>query len=125
MREQRFTVPNRLASYGEMLRTAQDSDSLRARERHNIHLVQWAVQNEQIKPVDGTVELYIKWVEPTSHRKHADVAAGSALIERALVAAGILDGDSETVIGIYSTFATNAERPRVEVTLKEYRYGFL
>lgn len=125
MREQTFTIPNRLASYGEMLRTAADTDALRVRERRNMHIVQWAVQKEQIQPCKGTVELYIKWVEPTSHRKHADVAAGAALIERALVAAGIIERSADTVAGIYSTFATNSDNPRVEVTLKEHRYGLI
>ena len=118
MDRQTFTIPNRLASYGEMAATAENnSKARRAREEHNSQVVRWAVREAGLKPVIGACVLRIKWVEPTSSRKPAEVAAGAVFVARGLQDMGIVK-DQLKIIGIYSQFAVNAGNPRVEVTIE-------
>ena len=115
---QTFTIPNRLASYAELFGTgANNTAALKAREEHNTKLVRWAIQKQDVKPVFGACRLRIKWVEPTSSRKPAHVAAAAVFIERALCETGIVK-DPNRILDIYSSFAVNARDPRVEVTIE-------
>jgi len=119
---QTFTIPNRLASYGEIIQTAENnSRARRRREEHNIQLVVWAIRKAKIKTVFGSCRVRIKWVEPTPSRKPAEVAAAAVFVQWGLHDAGIVK-DPNRVIGIYSEFAVNASDPRVEVTI-EGAYG--
>lgn len=119
MRAQTFTVPNRLAAYGELMATcANNSAALRDRERHNIRLVLGAIGYANIEPVRGRCKVHIHWVEPSSSRKFSHVAAGAVFIEAALTDAGIIPKPTTQIECIYSTFAMNAENPRVEVTIE-------
>lgn len=118
-RKQSFTIPNRLASYGELVATcANNSEALKAREKHNVKLVGWAIARADIAPVRRTCTLHIKWVEPTASRRHAQVAAASVFIEQALISAGVVN-DPVQIEAICSTFRVNAESPRVEVTIED------
>ena len=118
MRSQRFTIPNRLASYGELITTANhNTKAIRDSERHNLHLVGWAIAKADLAPIRRSCVIYVKWVEPSSARKPANVAAGAIFIEQALIAAGVIN-DAVQIEGIYSTFATNARNPSVEVEIR-------
>lgn len=119
MRTQTFTIPNRLASYGEMAMTAgNDYKALKRRERHNVHLVRWAIDKADIAPIRRVCTVRINWVEPTSSRRHADVAAGAVFIEQALISSGVVN-DAIQIEKIVSTFHMNADNPRVEVTIED------
>lgn len=120
MREaQKFTIPNRLASYGELMATcANNSEALRAREDHNIRLVRWAIREAGIEEVRGRVAVHVHWVEPSSSRKFSHVAAAAVFVEDALIVAGIIKNPISQIECIYSTFAVNAGDPRVEVTIE-------
>lgn len=121
MRSQQFTIPNRLASFDEYIQTgAHNMAAFREREKHNVHLALYAISHARpkLEPCRKTVTVHIHWVEPDSHRKHANVAAGACQIERALVSSGLIR-DHVQVNAIYSTFAVNPENPRVIVTLEE------
>lgn len=118
MKEQKFTIPNRLAAYEELMATcANNSAALRRRERHNIQLVRWAIAEAALEAVKGACKVHIHWVEPTSSRRHAHVAAAAVFVEQALMESGVIK-DPLMIERIYSTFATNADNPRVEVTLE-------
>lgn len=117
-REQTFTIPNRLASYGELVATARNSEALKAREKHNIKLVNWAIGRADIAPIRRVCTLHIHWVEPTAGRRHANIAAAAVFIERALVMSGIVNSPMQ-IEAIYSTFHVNAEDPRIEVTIED------
>lgn len=122
MDSQTFTIPNRLASYGEMVGTAANANhAYRSREEHNIHLVLWAIKKADIKTVLGSCRLRIKWVEPTPSRRPADVAAAAVFIQWGLHDAGIVK-DPMRILSIVNEFAVNAKDPRVEVTI-EGAYG--
>lgn len=122
MDSQTFTIPNRLASYGEIIGTAENNGAARRkREEHNIHLVVWAIMRADIKPVFGSCRIRIKWVEPTPSRRPADVAAAAVFIQWALHDAGIVK-DPMRILSIVNEFAVNARDPRVEVTI-EGAYG--
>ena len=122
MDSQTFIIPNRLASYSEMIGTAANTaHAHRKREEHNIQLVKWAVMKQGLKPVLGSCRIRIKWVEPTPSRKPADVAAGAVFVAWGLGDAGIVK-DPTRILGISSTFAVNPNDPRVEVTI-EGAYG--
>lgn len=120
MREaQKFTIPNRLASYGELMATcANNSAALRDRERYNVKLVRWAIREANLEEVRGRVSVHVHWVEPSSSRKFSHVAAAVVFIEDALIAAGIIKNPIGQIECIYSTFAMNAGDPRVEVTIE-------
>lgn len=116
---QEFTIPNRLASYGELMATCViNSAALRARERHNIKLCRWAIDKAALEPVKGRVAVHVHWVEPSSSRRFAQVQAAAVFIEEALVASGIVANPISQIECIYSTFAMNAENPRVVVTIE-------
>ena len=118
-RKQYFTIPNRLASYGELVATcANNSEDLPRREKYNVKLVNWAIAQADIAPIRRVCTVRIHWVEPTSSRKHAHVAAAAVFIEQALVSSGIV-GDPIQIEAIYSTFHVNAEDPRIEVTIED------
>lgn len=118
MKSQSFTIPNRLASYGELVATcANNSEALRRREAHNIKLVNWALGQAEIIPIRRRCSIHIHWVEPTSSRRHAHVATAAVFIEQALLKAGVIR-DPLQIENIYSTFAVNADNPRVEVTIE-------
>lgn len=120
MREaQKFTIPNRLASYGELMATcANNSAALRDRERYNIKLVRWAIREANLEEVRGHVSVHVHWFEPSSSRKFSHVAAAAVFIEDALIAARIIKNPISQIECIYSTFAVNAGDPRVEVTIE-------
>ena len=120
MREaQKFTIPNRLASYGELMATcANNSAALRDRERYNIKLVRWAIREANLEEVRGRVSVHVHWVEPSSSRKFSHVAAAAVFVEDALIVAGIIKNPISQIECIYSTFAVNAGDPRVEVTIE-------
>ena len=119
-REQSFTIPNRLASYGELLATGvNNSKDLKAREKHNLHLVNWAIERADIAPIRRSCKVHIHWVEPNSSRKPAHVAASAVFIEQALVNAGIVN-DPVQITHIFSTFHVNADNPRIEVTIEDF-----
>lgn len=118
MDSQTFTIPNRLASYTEIVGTAENNSAARRkREEHNIQLVVWAIMNTDIKPVFGSCRVRIKWVEPTPSRRPADVAAAAVFVQCALHDAGIVK-DPMRILGIVNEFAVNARDPRVEVTIE-------
>lgn len=118
-RKQSFTIPNRLASYGELVATcANNSEALKAREKHNVKLVNWAIGRADIAPIRRKCTLRIHWVEPTAGRRHAQVAAAAVFIESALVASGVV-GDPMQIEAIYSTFRVDVEDPRIEVTIED------
>lgn len=122
MNSQTFTIPNRLASYGEMIGTASSANhAWRSREEHNIQLVVWAIRQADIKPTLGSCRLRIKWVEPTPSRRPADVAAAAVFVQWGLQDAGIVK-DPMRILSITNEFAVNAKDPRVEVTV-EGAYG--
>ena len=122
MNSQTFTIPNRLASSGEMVGTAASANhAYRSREEHNIHLVLWAIKKADIKTVLGSCRLRIKWVEPTPSRRPADVAAAAVFIQWGLHDAGIVK-DPMRILSVVNEFAVNAKDPRVEVTI-ESAYG--
>ena len=118
---QKFTIPNRLACYGELVATcANNSEDLRHREAYNIKLVRWAIGKTNLDPVRRNCTVHIHWVEPSARRRHAHVAAGAIFIEQALLDAGIIS-DPIQIECIYSTFAVNADNPRVEVSIEGAR----
>lgn len=118
MDSQTFTIPNRLASYAEIVGTAENNSAARRRrEEHNIQLVVWAIMKTSIKPVFGSCRVRIKWVEPTPSRRPADVAAAAVFIQWALHDAGIVK-DPMRILSIINEFAVNANNPRVEVTIE-------
>lgn len=118
MDSQMFTIPNRLASYTEIVGTAENNSAARRkREEHNIQLVVWAIMKTDIKPVFGSCRVRIKWVEPTPSRRPADVAAAAVFIQWALHDAGIVK-DPMRILSIVNEFAVNARDPRVEVTIE-------
>lgn len=116
---QKFTIPNRLASYGELMATcANNSAALRNREKHNIHLVRRYIKEAGVEEVRGRVAVHVHWVEPSSSRKFSHVAAAAVFIEDALIASGIIKNPVTQIECIYSTFAVNAGDPRVVVTIE-------
>lgn len=118
MGSQTFTIPNRLASYGEMVGTAENNSAARRRrEEHNIQLVVWAIRKNDIKQVFGSCRIRIKWVEPTPSRRPADVAAAAVFIQWGLHDAGIVK-DPMCILSIVNEFAVNAKDPRIEVTIE-------
>lgn len=89
-------------------------------KRQETERVRLAAVNQSVQHFVGPVIVRFLWVESTRRRDLDNIAFAKKFVLDGLVAAGVLDGDSQRyVVGLQDTFEIDPHYPRVVVENRE------
>lgn len=114
-------IPGTLPSLNDYIREINRGPAIGNRmKRDKTTQIAWESRAAQIPRMRRPVKISFLWVERNSRRDLDNIAFAKKFILDGLVMAGVLKDDSQRyVVGFEDQFATDAQNPRIEVTLEE------
>lgn len=120
--QQAFTISNtNLPGLNEIIKVAKAHPmAYSSMKKKWGELVSLYIRKAKLKPMQGPVQIHIRWVEKTRRRDPDNVRAGSKFILDALVKSKVLPCDSrKTIWQISDSFPVHKDNWRVDVLITE------
>lgn len=114
-----LVVKGQLPGLNEYTRACRSNRYIGAQMKSDAEqLISLFIRNQHLEPVPGKVYVSFTWYEPNERRDPDNVAFAKKFILDALVANGIIEGDSRKYIkGFSDEVITDKKNPRIVIDI--------